>query len=137
MTGRMPVWKSYATDPIRVEWLVTLVAVDLLYGGLCMFGRAEAPSQILLRTIMPIWFWYGLMVVAAGLIWWGWLVWGAIVGAAGWIALSVASFSTIVNGTALSFGGPVPTAGWAVCHVLIIRQVIAGLDAERERRMRA
>lgn len=137
MSDRLTVWTSAKTDPIRAAWLAVLVLVDLLYGGLCMFGKAEAAPQILLRTILPLPFWFGLLVVSAGLIWVGHSVWGALIGASGWIALSMASFVTIVHGTALSYGGPVPSAGIAVFHVLIIIQVIRGQDAARQRKMQA
>lgn len=130
----MPIWRSI--DKIRLHWLGLLIGVDALYGLINIFGKAESAPQILLRTIFPLWFWYGLLVVSAGLITFGWSVQGGMVGTFGWGALAVASASTIVHGTAQSYGGPVLLGGWAGWHILVTYDVGSGLDDKRERQQR-
>lgn len=135
MTGpRMAIWMSI--DPIRRHWLTWVVIVDLLYGGVNMFGKTEGASQILLRSILPLQFWYGLLVLAALLVTFGWSVRGGMVGTFGWGSFAVAQIATIVHGTALSYGGAIPLLGWAGIHVMIVYDVGSGLDDSREQSQR-
>lgn len=130
----MPIWRSI--DRIRLHWLGLLVAVDALYGLVNIFGKAESAPQILLRTILPLPVWYGLIVGSAVLITFGWSVPGGVVGTLGWSALAAASASTIVHGTAESYGGPFLLGGWAGWHILVTYDVGSGLDDARERSQR-
>lgn len=134
MSKRMPIWMS--VDKIRLHWLGLLVAVDALYGLVNIFGKAESAPQHLLRSILPLPFWYGLIVVSAVLIAFGFSVAGGIVGTLGWGALAMASGLTIINGTAQSFGGPILLGGAMGWHVLVSYDVGSGLDDWRERTQR-
>lgn len=128
----MPVWRSI--DKIRLHWLGLLIGVDALYGLINIFGKAESAPQILLRTILPLPVWYGMLVLAAVLVTFGFSVPGGVVGTLGWSALAAASAFTIVHGTAESYGGPVLLGGFgAGFHILITYDVGSGLDDARER----
>jgi hypothetical protein len=130
----MPIWAS--VDPIRRHWLTWVVLVDCLYGGINMFGRAEGPSQLLLRSILPLPLWYGLLPLAAALITLGYSVRGGMIGTFAWGSFAVAAILTIANGTALSYGGAIPLLGWAGVHIMIIYDVGSGLDEAREQSQR-
>lgn len=123
-------------DPIRKQWLSLVVAEDLAYGVVNMFLQADQPYQLLLRSFMPLSIWYGLFVVTAALITFGFSVSGGALGAIGWSALAAASIITILNGTSLSSGAAVSLLGWAWIHLLIFFDVGSGLDAARERSQR-
>lgn len=129
---RMPVYRSQ--DKIRTHWLTLLCAFDLLYGLVNMFGKAEGPGQLVLRGIAPIPVWYGLLVLAAVLIWFGWSVPGGSVGAFALGFQAAAALVSITNGTALNYGGPLVLGYVAWQHALVIYDVGSGLDADRERR---
>lgn len=132
--GRMPIWASI--DPIRRHWLSWVVAVDFLYGGVNMFGKTQGASQVLLGSILPLSIWYGLLLLAAILITFGWSVRGGMVGTFAWGAYAAAQVVTIVNGTALSYGGAIPLLGWAGVHIMITYDVGSGLDDAREQSQR-
>lgn len=133
---RMPVWSS--VDPIRLHWLSMVVTGDVAYGLVNMFGKAETASQILLRSILPLPVWYGALVLAAVLIAFGFSIPGGMIGTGAFGALAVASVSTIVHGTAQSYGGPILLAVFgAGPHILITYDVGSGLDDRRERQQRA
>jgi hypothetical protein len=123
-------------DPIRRHWLSLVVAEDLAYGVTSMFGKADQPFQILLRGLMPLPYWYGLLVVAAFLIAFGFNVSAGIFGTVGWGCLAAASMITVGNGSALSPGASVSLLGWAYIHLLVFYDVGSGLDAARERSQR-
>lgn len=131
---RMPIWGSI--DPIRKHWLTLVVVVDILYGGINMFGKAEGPSQILLASILPTQIWYALLPLAGFLITFGWSVRGGMVGTFAWGSMAAAAALTIVHGTALSYGGAIPLLGWAGVHVMISYDVSSGLDDAREQSQR-
>ncbi len=129
-------WIFESVDPIRTHWLTLVVAVDVLYGGINMFGKAEGASQTLLRSILPLPLWYGSVVLAGILILFEFSVRGGTVGTFAWGALAVAQALTIVQGTALSYGGAIPLLGWAAVHVLVTYDVGSGLDDWREQSQR-
>ncbi len=129
----MPVRASQ--DKIRIHWLTALCAFDLLYGGVTIFGKTESVSQEYLRGLsLPPAFWGALLVLASGLIWWGWSVPGARVAGFAWAALMGASLMTITD--AVSYGGPILFGYAAYQHALISHDVGSGLDSDRERRQR-
>jgi hypothetical protein len=134
MNERMPVWASI--DPIRKHWLGLLILIDVLYGGINVFTPAQSAPQILLREVLPIPVWGGMLVVCAVLVAFGWSVHGGVVGAFGWLAQAIASFATIVQGTALAYNGPILLGGMGAFHALITYDVGSGLDARRERQQR-
>jgi len=130
----MPVWVSLKTDPIRAHWLAVVVIEDVLYGLVNMFGKTEGAAQALMREVLPIPVWYGLIVASAVLIAFGWSVWGAVLGTFAWLFLVLASVESIKNGTAPSYGGPILLSLPAALNFLIIFDVLSGLDAARERK---
>lgn len=132
---RMPVWKS--VDRIRIHWLTALVLADVFYGGVTMFGgRSESAAQVLLRNIVPIGLWGVTLCVAGLMIWFGWYVYGSVLGIIAWGLLAAASVSSVLTGTALSLSGPI-LLGWATgCHILIAYEVVAEIDADRERKQK-
>lgn len=134
MNSRMTIFQSI--DKIRLHWLLLVVCVDVLYGGINIFGKADSAPQILLRSILPLPFWYGSLVLSGGLLTLGYSVAGGMVGTGGWGALTVAALLTIVYGTAQSYGGPVLLGAFAVIHGMITYEVASGLDAHRERTQR-
>lgn len=134
---RMPVWAS--KDKIRTQWLTWLcVFINLPYGVLTMFGRSDGASQVLIREAFPpgTHLWAALLLASTGLIFLGWSVTGAAGAATAWLTLFAASLFTVGHGTALATAGPVLPWGMAGFHVLVIIEVMSGLDADRERRQR-
>lgn len=133
--GRMPVWKS--EDKIRVQWLTFLIFADVAYGVINWFGgRAESASQILLRDIMSTSLWGALLVAAGSFIWFGFSLTGAFLGVAAWGILATMSVRTIIEGTSLSWSGPVLLGYLMGNHMLILHEVASGIDAARERKQR-
>lgn len=130
----MPVLAS--VDRIRVHWLTTIVVGDLAYGLVSAFGKAEGASQLLLREVAPIQLWAVLYVAAAGLIWFGWSVWGGVAGTLAWGSAAVASAVAISLNLAPSWTGPVVLGILTYCHILVSFEVASGLDKDRERRQR-
>lgn len=135
INDRMPVWKSQ--DKIRREWLHSLCAVDALTGLFVMFGRSEGAAQMLLKQALPgLWLWALALLVAAGMIEFGWYIRGGAAGAAAWGSYTAAILWTIGARTALSDAGWILPAFITLVHVLIIHEVESGLDQDRERRQR-
>lgn len=118
---RMSIFAS--ADRIRVQWLSLTVIVDALFGLVNMIGPADNATQRLLRDVAPIWSWYGLFLLAAAAIGFGYSKTGAAVGMFGWLFLALAACLSIGNGTALSWGGPVLYALPMGQHFLIILEV--------------
>lgn len=135
--GLMPIWRSWKSDPIRFHWLFWLILIDALYGVVNMFGRADNASQLLMRDTAPIPAWYVLLPIAAVLIGVGLSKTGGAVGMFAWLFLLLASATSIKQGTALSYGGPILLGFPCGCHFLVIFDVGTGADAERERKQRA
>jgi hypothetical protein len=134
---RMPLWgPNGSVDSIRVQWLSWLLLVETAYAVVNMFGRTESPYQLLLREVAPLAVWYGLIVVSAVLIAFGFSMSGAALGMFAWLALVLASAFTIRNGTALSYGGPILLGLPAGSNFLILFEVGTGMDADREFRQR-
>lgn len=107
--NRMPVWISWISDPIRAHWLTLLLLVDVCYGGYNMFDAGVA-------------FWCGLVLtVSGGLIALGWNVTGAGLGLFAWAALMFAGTDS-----------PILLGAMAGFSILVIYDVVTGLDADRE-----
>jgi hypothetical protein len=135
--GRMPVWKSLENDKIRFQWLVWLLFADVFYGVINMFGgKAESASQILLRDIMPTTVWGAALVASGAFIWFGFSLTGAFLGTTTWGILAAMSIRTIIEGTSLSWSGPILLGYLMGNHMLILHEVASGIDAERERKQR-
>jgi hypothetical protein len=130
----MPLLSS--ADKIRIQWLSWLVLVETVYGAVNMFGPTNSPTQLLLCEVAPLAVWYGLIVVSAVLIAFGFSMSGAALGMFAWLALVLASAFTIRNGTALSYGGPILLGLPAGCNFLVLFEVGTGMDADREFRQR-
>lgn len=131
---RMTIWGT--VDPIRKHWLTLIVIEDFIYGVVNMFGKAQQPYQILLRSIAPLPLWYALFVVTAVLITYGYSVSGGMFGTFGWGAVAIAAIITIGNGTTLSYGASVSLLGWVAIHSAITYDVASGLDDAREQSQR-
>lgn len=110
---RMPVWDSWAVDPIRAHWLVLMLLLDVIYGGENMFYPDIA-------------FWCGLVLAVSGvLVGLGWNVTGAGIGTFSWAALMF-----------VGHDNPTLIGGIAGFHVLVLWDVGTGLDADRETKQR-
>lgn len=121
------VWKS--KNPIRVHWLTALVFADLYYGGVnALQHENRAAAQVVLRHAFPTWVWGLALVAASVLLWFGWYVYGAVLGTVCWGALLIATILSIFDGTAQSWAGP-GLIGWAmICHMLVTYELYTGLD---------
>lgn len=110
----------------------------MTYGVLTLFGRSDGATQVAMRDVFPIatQLWGALLISSAALLWLGWSVIGAAGAALAWTILTVAAVVVINHGGAVSTAGWVPFAFIGGCHVLVIFEVLSGLDADRELRQR-
>jgi hypothetical protein len=94
--------------------LILLLVVDILYGGHNTTGAGVA-------------FWCGAVLIVSGIvIAWGWNVSGAGLGVFAWVALMFAGRDD-----------PILLGGIAGFHILVIYDIVTGLDADREAKQRS
>lgn len=122
---RTPIW-TYP-DRLRVATLALLYSFDALYGMLFLLGgKADSPSQILLRQILPIPFWGGLLVVFAAVAWIGYGERGAMGCLVLWAMMTIASIISIIQGTASSWGGPLLFGLCMGLHIVTLYGISSG-----------
>lgn len=126
---RLTVWKSLKTDPIRAQWLIVLIVVDAVSGGICALAPAGDASAGWLYISS------GLLLASATLVAEGYSVSGGVAGAFGWGAVLATVLLATDRWTALAGVVVVALCLPATCHALIMFEVGLGLDRAREYRM--
>lgn len=122
---RTPLW-TYP-DRLRVSTLALLYGFDFTYGLLFAFGgKADSPSQVILRQWVPVPAWGAFLAVAAGLAWIGYGERGGLACLVAWSLMVIASIVSIVSGTASSWGGPLIFGMVMGMHVITVYGVSSG-----------
>ncbi len=124
---RLTVWASARTDLIRASWLTWLLLNNAFWCVIVLLGLAGVVSPTLSLGGT------GLLLVTNVLIWFGFSISGALGGTFAWF---VFVFSALASGPTPAYVALVLSIDMAGWHVLVLANVLAGLDSEREIKQR-
>lgn len=115
-------------------WRYTVAGADVAWGAVFLFGgAAKLPYQQLLKEVMPMQVWGGLLVLVGTLLFTRHLRAGGVGGALVWAASSLATVITVSKGISPSAASPVLLVAFAIFHLLITYGAASGLAATTRR----